>query len=419
MGGRIVKRIFFYLLVLILSIGLAYDLLSTWRGISLLRPPYPSEEIFFKALRLAPSNPDPFHGLSLFYQWDFRSTDFRKSLSFLHQAIERNPLEQTYWINLAKVHQRLGEKEAFEQALENAISVNPTSYQGRWLAGNMFLQEEDIPKALPHFSYLLRHYPEQSSLVYDVWLKVTDDPDFLLERLVLEDPSSLKSYLSYLYENNDSESAKKVWQKRASLGLKADRSETLRHIDFLISRNEFGEAMEVWKVRLQEEGLSLSTDGNLITNGGFEKEKILGGGFDWKMGEVRGAKVAFDRSVAFEGKGSIRIAFDGKENIDFHHIHQIVLLKPNTDYSLKAYMRTKGITTKSGPKIEVYGIGSSFHASSESVVGDHDWMELSVTFRTTPESQAGVVRVRREKTDKFDRLISGTVWIDNVRLTER
>jgi len=414
-----VKRIFFYPVVLILSLGLAYDLLSTWRGVSLLRPPYPSEEIFLKALRSAPSNPDPFHGLSLFYQWDFRSIDLQKSRSYVYQAIERNPLEQAYWINLAKIHQRLGEKTAFERALENAILVNPTGYHGRWVAGNLFLQGEDIAKALPHFSYLLRYYPEQSSLIYDVWSKVVEDPDFLLERLVPEDPSSLRAYLSYLYEINDGESAKKVWQRRTSLGQKADRTEALRHIDFLISRNEFKEAMEVWKARLHEEGLSGPTDGNLITNGGFETEKILGGGFDWKTAEVKGAKIAFDRSVAFEGNSSIRISFGGKENVDFYHVHQIVSLKPNTDYLLNAYIRTKEVTTKSGPKIEVYGIGSTFHVSSESVVGDNAWKELRVTFRTTPQSQAGVVRVRREKTDKFDRLISGTVWIDNVRLTER
>jgi tetratricopeptide (TPR) repeat protein len=414
-----VKRIFFYLLVLVVSIGIAYDLLSTWRGVSLLKPPFLSKEKFLNTVRLAPSNPDPFYGLSLFYQWDFQSMDLKKSLSYIHQAIERNPLEQTYWSNLAKIHQRLGEKEAFERALENAIFVNPTGYQGRWVAGNLFLQGEDVPKALPHFSYLLRYYPEQSSLVYDVLSKVVDDPDFILEKLVPEDTLSLRSYLSYLYENNDSESAKKVWQKRASLRQKTDRSETLRHIDFLISQNEFNEAMEVWKARVREEGLSIPTDGNLITNGSFENEKILGGGFDWKIADVKGAKVAFDRSMAFEGNRSIKITFDGKENVDFHHVHQIVLLKPNTDYSLKAYIRTKEVTTKSGLKIEVYGIGATFYGSSESVVGDNAWKELGVTFRTAPQSQAGVVRVRREKTDKFDRLISGTVWIDNVRLTER
>jgi tetratricopeptide (TPR) repeat protein len=411
------KRIFFYLLIVILSIGVAYDILSTWRGVYLLKL-NPSERLYSKALQLAPLNPDPFYALGLFYEWDIRNMDQKKSIYYLHQAIDRNPLEQSYWINLAKVHQRIGEKNAFEKDLEKAILVFPTSYQGRWVAGNLFLQEGALDKALPHFSYILKHYPEQSSLVYDVLSKVVDDPDFIFEKLVPEEPAYLGQYLSYLYEMGDSESAKKVWKKKISMGYQTERSEALRHIEFLIAQGEINEAYEIWKARLQEEGSSISSDGNLITNGSFEKEKILGGGFDWKISNVPGAKVSFDQSVAFEGKSSLKITFDGKENVDFYHLSQLVSLKPNTDYLLKAYMRTKAVTTKSGLKIEVYGIGSSFYGASESLIGDNDWKQLNVAFRTPAQSQAGVVRVRREKTDKFDRLISGTVWLDNVQLTE-
>src|SRR4030042_1355816 len=87
---------------------------------------------------------------------------------------------------------------------------------------------------------------------------------------------------------------------RASFGYQEDRKETLRYIEFLISQGEFTEAFEVWKARLQEEKILPPSDGNLITNGGFEKEKILGGGFDWKIEEVKGAHNSLDRSIAFE-----------------------------------------------------------------------------------------------------------------------
>ena len=33
-------------------------------------------------------------------------------------------------------------------------------------------------------------------------------------------------------------------------------------------------------------------------------------------------------------------------------------------------------------------------------------------------SQGGQVRIRRERTEKFDRLISGEVWVDDVHLSE-
>lgn len=411
------RRIFFYLLVTIVSLGVAYDILSEWRGIYLYQS-QPSEKVFLKTLRLSPLNPGPFYGLSLLHQWDIQHIDLKKSLNYLGQALERNPLDQAYWISLAKICQRSGEKRVFERALENAILVYPTSFQGRWTTGTLLLQEGSLEKALPHFAYLLRHYPEQNSLVYDVWSKVVDDPDFIFEKLVPKEPASLSRYLSYLYDLGDSKTAKKAWRQKISLGYPTDRGEALRHIEFLVARGETDEAFEVWKTRLREEGLPIPSDGNLITNGGFEQERILGGGFDWKIGNVPGVKISFDPSDAFEGKSSLRITFGGKENVDFHHIYQLVPLEPNTDYLLEAFMRTRMVTTKSGPKIEVYGNDSTFYAASGLLTGDHEWKELKVAFRTTAQTHTGVVRVRREKTEKFDRFISGTVWLDDVQLKE-
>jgi hypothetical protein len=81
-------------------------------------------------------------------------------------------------------------------------------------------------------------------------------------------------------------------------------------------------------------------------------------------------------------------------------------------------MKTQAVTTKSGLKIEISGVGQAFCSASESLIGDNGWKELVVPFRTPDQSQGVVVRARREKTDKFDRLISGTVWIDHIRLVE-
>jgi len=287
------------------------------------------------------------------------------------------------------------------------------------MTANLFLQQGDLEKALPHFSYILAHYPNQSSPVYDVLEKAVDDPDFILERIVPKDPSSFRQYLSYLYGMKDQVSARKAWAERSSFGFQPDRGETVRYIEFLISQGEFNEAFQVWRARFQEEGFSAPSESDLITNGDFEKNQILGGGFDWKIENVSGTEVSFDPSIAFEGKRSLKIVFTGKENVDFHHVYQFVPLKPNTEYVLSANMKTQAVTTKSGVKIEVLGAGQSFHSVSETLIGDNAWRKLVVRFRTPAPIQGGLVRVRREKTDKFDRYISGTVWIDHVCLTER
>ena len=412
------KRIFFPVLAVVASLAAGYSIINIWRGISL----YPislSEKNLLRATRLAPSNPDPYYRLGLFYQWDIRHMDLRESAQYFRKAIKRNPLEQEYWLNLAKICQRTGERTASEGALENAVTVFPTSYRGRWVTGNLLLLQGDFEKALPHFSYLLVHYPNQSSAVYDVLEKAVSDSEFVLEKIVPRDPSSFRQYLSYLYEMGDQDSVRKAWAKRLSFSYPGDREQTLRHIEFLISRGELNEAFQVWKARLDEEGLSTFSDSNLITNGGFEKDQILGGGFDWKIEKVPGAEVSFDPSVAFEGKRSLKVVFNGKENVDFHHVYQFLPLKSDTEYVLRANVKTQAVTTKSGLKIEVIGIGQAFQSLSEALTGDNEWRELIVSFRTPAQLQGGLVRMRRDKTDKFDRIISGTVWIDQVSLTEK
>jgi hypothetical protein len=412
------KRILGTFLVLTVCGVASFYILSAWRGFYPYRPNL-SLEGFLRAVQLDSSNPDPFYRLGVFHQWEIHNIDPKKSLRYLGEAIKRNPLEQEYWLSLAKVLQRMGEAEASEKSLQKAVMVFPTSYQGRWTAGNIFLLQGEYEKALPHFSYILAHYPNQSTLVYEIWEKVEKDPDDLLENLVPKDSFSLTQYLSYLYDAGDQEIVKKVWNKRASLGYKADRAETIRHVDFLISHGDFPGAYRIFTARLREEKLPTPSDKNLIINGGFEEEKILGGGFDWRIGTVSGAVISFDRAESFEGKSSLKIFFSGKENVDFHHVYQYMALKPNQEYLLRAYVKTKAITTKSGIKLEVAGIGPAFHGTSETLIGDNDWKELNVSFRTPNQSQGGVVRLRRERTDKFDRFISGTVWIDNVQLVEK
>lgn len=406
------------ILVLVTLFLATYFILRAWKGVHLLQAS-PSKENFLRTIRLIPSSPDPYYRMSLFHEWEMKSIDPEESLRFLNEAIERNPFEQRYWLNLAQLLHLKGEKKGSEQALEKAISVFPTGYRGRWVSGTLLLQQGSFEKAFPHFTYILSYYPNRSRLVYEIASRAIDDKDLLIERLVPKDPSSINRYIGYLCEKGDHESAKKAWQKKVSYGFKSGRGETIRYIEFLIGKGELNEGFEAWKEALREEGLTIPADGNLVTNGGFELEKLLGGGFDWKIGKVKGAEISFDSSVALEGKRSLKIAFDGKENVNFYHVHQYVPLRPETEYLLRTSMKSDKITTRSGVKIEIIGIGPRLYSTSEPVTGTREWNEMTLTFKTPAGSKGGLVRVRREETQKLDRFIGGTVWIDDFQLREK
>ena len=412
------KHLSISILVLVTLFLATYFILRAWKGVHLLQSS-PSRENSLRTIQLIPSSPDPYYRLSLFHEWEMRSIDPEESLRFLKEAIERNPFEQRYWLDLAQLLHLKGERKGSGEALEKALSVFPTGYRGRWVSGALLLQQGSFEKAFPHFTYILSHYPIRSRLVYEISSRAIDDKDLLFERLIPRDPSSINRYIGYLCEIGDHELAKKAWQKKVSYGFKSGREETIRYIEFLIGKGELNEGFEVWKEALREEGLKIPSDGNLIANGGFEQDKLLGGGFDWKIGKVKGAEISFDSSVALEGKRSLKIAFDGKENVNFYHAYQYVPLRPETEYLLKISIKSDKITTRSGVKIEIIGIGPRLHSTSEPVTGSNEWKELTLPFKTPAGSQGGLVRVRREETEKLDRFIAGTVWIDGFQLKEK
>jgi len=68
---------------------------------------------------------------------------------------------------------------------------------------------------------------------------------------------------------------------------------------------------------------------------------MLGGGSIGRL-SCPGASISFDPTVAFQGKRSLMISFNGKENVDYQHLYQYVPWKPDTDYLLRARMKTQG-----------------------------------------------------------------------------
>jgi len=404
--------------ILILSLVGGYEIVSLWRGLYLYQKK-PETERLFQAILINPSDPDPYYRLGFFYQWDIKSLDLKESKRFLLKAIERNPLEQRYWIALARVMKRLGEREAFERAIENSVYLFPTGYLGRWSAANLYLEVGSFEKAIGHLSYLLQHYPNQTSQIYDLLFRVIPDSETILEKVVPRDSLSFQRFLGYLYEVGERDGAKRVWQKKAYFNWRPSRMDSLRHIEFLINSGDLGEAFRVWRETLKAEGIEGPSDENLITNPSFEKKELLGGGFDWRVEKVSGAEVSFDNKDFFEGKSCLKIVFNGKENIDFYHVFQYVAWKPDTEYLLKARLKTRDLTTKSGIKIEVLSMDGKFRASSEGLTGNNDWREVLFPFRSPKGSKGGMVRLRRERTEKFDRYISGVVWVDNVSLREK
>jgi len=116
----------------------------------------------------------------------------------------------------------------------------------------------------------------------------------------------------------------------------------------------------------------------------------------------------------------LMVQFSGKDNLDYRHVFQYVKVSPGHAYHLQALMKTEGITTDSGPRLEVYDAYNShvLDKMTDDLIGTSDaWTTLFLDFVTGPKTELLVVRLARLPSKKLDNLITGRVWLDDVRLT--
>ncbi len=231
-------------------------------------------------------------------------------------------------------------------------------------------------------------------------------------------PQELKAITGYLYflmRRKDLAGVKALW-KALEGRFELDDSIRTRYVDYLIKAGEAGEARGLW---LSYKGVREDAS-NIIWNGGFEQDPGVGG-FHWKIGKGEGFNISMDDRVFYKhghgAKRSLKVEFGGRHNVNFSHVQQIIPLEADTGYTFSVKIKTDKITTTNGIFVEFYGInGCRFYKRSEVLTGTNDWKEQKVEFSTPLSCGAGVVRLRRKKSEKLNKRIGGRVWIDDVML---
>ena len=123
--------------------------------------------------------------------------------------------------------------------------------------------------------------------------------------------------------------------------------------------------------------------------------------------------------VAGEGSHSLSVTFDGKKNVSFAHLTQIIPVEPGVSYRLTALWKGDGITTDQGPYLEIYGQDvKGLHAKGPMLLGTRGWEKVGIEFTAPDDCHGVVVRLRRVPSRKLDNRIEGTVWLDDFDLAD-
>jgi len=373
-----------------------------------------------KGLALDPDNPELHHRLSQLYGGSLGLSDLAEGEAQARRATALNPHKSNYWLTLASACESLNDNACADQAVQRALVLSPMVPLVWWVAGNHYLRTQRPETALPCFRRVLELSPDYAVPTFDLTLHTYGDPKTILEKVVGDgkDPGLALAFANFLSANNDFDAAHLAWTKIADRGVSFPFTAVQPYLERLLSHDRYREAQAIW-LDLERLGVIAKPAGseqdNLVFNGGFEQPPLMGG-FDWRLRSAPYASVDFADTSAYEGAHCLRVDFLVSRNDEFAPVYQILPVASNQAYTLVAYVRSRDLTSDSGPRLRVTDAAcpSCLDASTAATVGSTPWHPVTLNFSSGPQTQAVRLSVWRPPSQTFPAEITGTFWLDAV-----
>jgi hypothetical protein len=288
-----------------------------------------------------------------------------------------------------------------------------------WATGNHYLRADRPDSALLCFHRLLELSPDYAQPTFALTLRAYGNANLILEKVVGDErnPRLGLAFADFMSAHDQFDAAHQAWRQIAA-GAPFPFVAVQPYLERLLSRGRYQEAQAVW-LNLEVRGVITkpadSVPDNLVFNGGFE-QLPLGAGFDWRSPPSRFASVDFADRSPYQGKRCLRVDFPVGQNDSFEPVYQILPVIPKAAYTLAAYVRSRDITSDSGPRLRVTDAdcASCLDASTEAAVGTTPWHRVTLRFSAGPQTQAVRVSVWRPRSRVFPMEISGSFWLDSV-----
>ena len=379
-----------------------------------------SAEEIQEAIRWDPANAEFYAARARLLQTSPDAGDLGEVIGLCEKATRLSPNRALYWAELGGSYEWAGREEEAHWAYQRAQQLFPHSPDINWKLGNFYLRTGRIHEALRALEKTVQGDRAMRRPAFDLVCRAGIPNQTILREMIPAEASIRLDYLNYLAETRRLDRAAEVWAQLLAGSGEMDVQAAFPYLDALIQQQHSEELRAAWDALMKRSRRAFGEcflDGNLIANGSFECES-LNGGLDWRVLPCDGVAVGADTLTSFHGARSLRLHFEGTQNVAYSHLLQFVPVKPNTLYRFIAYARTEGVTSDSGPRFEVYDAGekSRLSLASKAVLGTVGWSPQQLQFKTGPDTRLLVVRLARPASRAFAGRIAGTLWVDRVSL---
>ena len=374
------------------------------------------------AIKWDPGNPEYYDALATLTHL-YSTANPADVVRLSEKAAQLSPYNADYWADLGAAYEWAGRNDDALRAFTRARALFPNSPEINWKAANFYVRTRRTSEALAALQKVLLEDGTKERQAFVLAVNATNDNQQILNEMLPRRAPVILDYLNFQIETGRLEAADQTWAALLELKSPFELAQSFPYLDALIQRRDVDRLTAAWAAlcaRFPQEVCARKSSPNLITNADFAFA-LLNGGLDWRVIPVQGAAVSEDPSVGVTGSKSLRIEFNGTQNLEYAHVLQYVPVSPNTVYTFSAYMRAQGITTDSGPRFEVLDAfdPSKLFVSTENVTGTSDWSAHQLEFKTGADTRLLIVKIARPASRKFDNQLAGTIWIARVTLSPK
>ncbi len=267
-------------------------------------------EIIERGVALEPGDADAWDLLGRYRQLDFANADPQQELADYQRAVQEDPLNATFWMNLAGAYEENGDLSAAQSAFESARAVYPLSAEVAWNYGNFLLRQEKYAEGYAEIRHAVQSDPKLLTLAISRVWRSSRDVNVLLDEVL---PANVDAYiqaLNFFSSIRQSDPALVVWRRLISLGKVVALPRTFPFLDELILDDRAADARQVWVEALTAAGLPHEEPLNhsLVWNGGFAGD-FSNGGLGWRWNSSTGASIDFDSAPPSYGVRTVRLDF--------------------------------------------------------------------------------------------------------------
>jgi hypothetical protein len=374
------------------------------------------------AIRLEPTDSRNWYLLGHYLQYNLEDPDARRAIQCYLVSLKLDPRAATTWLDLAAAYESEGDIDSARDAFLQASRVYPLSAEVSWRYGNFLLRQDQLPQAFAQMRRSVSVDPHRAAQAFSRSWRVDPDINAILDQVLPPVPSVYLDSIRELTASHDVAPALVIWDRLAalhpspSIGLQ----DAFLLTDALLEAKHPADARRVWNqaVILAHLPASLDPPASVLWDGGFETSEH-NGGFAWSFGPLSaGAQAGLDTSIKRSGKQSLRVTFDGRENVNFADICQAAIVQPATPYRFSAWLRAQDLTTSQGVRFRLLWLQDSQLHSVETpeVHGTQPWTQIDLPWLAPSDVRQVRICIARNPSDDFGSRIQGTAWVDDVSL---